>query len=154
MSCSFTLGHPTYKEGTMYLLCDTSTRLPVTSPCKICSAASRKRSLRPARTGWISRPPCQQLSRTLIIESSQNSWVGRDLSDHAAPTPLLHTGLSTSISNTRPGCPGPHPTWPWTRPQMGHPQPPWAAVPAPHHSLSKEILPPDREEPWAQVWGF
>jgi len=28
---------------------------------------------------------------------------------------------------TRPGCPGPHPTWPWTPPGTGHLQPLWAA---------------------------
>ena len=38
--------------------------------------------------------------------------VGRDLKDHQAPTPLLQAGPPTSIFNTRPGCPGPHPTWP------------------------------------------
>ena len=26
---------------------------------------------------------------------------------------------------TRPGCPEPHPPWPWMPPGMGHPQPPW-----------------------------
>ena len=40
------------------------------------------------------------------------AWAGRDLKDHQAPTPLLHTGPPTSAFNTRPGCPGPHPTWP------------------------------------------
>jgi len=29
------------------------------------------------------------------------AWVGRELKDHEAPTPLLHAGPSTSISNTR-----------------------------------------------------
>ena len=55
---------------------------------------------------------------------------------------LLHAGPPTSTFNSSPGCPGPHPTWPWTPPGMGHSQPLWAAVPAPHHSHSKE-LPPD-----------
>ena len=70
------------------------------------------------------------------------AWVGRDLKDHEAPTPLLQSGPPASPFNTRPGCPGPHPTWHWTPPGTEHPQPPWAAVPAPHHSLGKE-LPPD-----------
>jgi len=70
------------------------------------------------------------------------AWVGRDLKYHQVPTPLPQAGSPTSISNTRPGYPGPHPTWPWTPPGMGHPQPLWAACSAPHHSLGKE-LPPD-----------
>ena len=30
------------------------------------------------------------------------------------------------MPTTRPGCPEPHPAWPWRPPGMGHPQPPWA----------------------------
>jgi len=56
------------------------------------------------------------------------AWVGRDLKDHEAPTPLLHAGPPTSTFNTSPGCPRPHPPGlehlqGWT----GHPQPLWAA---------------------------
>jgi len=40
------------------------------------------------------------------------AWVGRDLKDHQAPTPLPHAGPPTSTFNTRPGYPGPHPTLP------------------------------------------
>jgi len=40
------------------------------------------------------------------------AWVGRGLKDHEAPTPLQQAGLLTFMFNTRPGCPGPHPTWP------------------------------------------
>ena len=49
----------------------------------------------------------------------------------------------TSTFNTSPGCPGPHPTWPWTPPEMDGPftKPLWAAVPAPHYSDSKELPP-------------
>jgi len=36
--------------------------------------------------------------------------------------PLLCAGSPTS----RPGCPEPHPAWPWMPAGMGHPQPPWA----------------------------
>ena len=36
------------------------------------------------------------------------AWIGRDLKDHQAPTPLSHAGPPTSVSYTRPGCPGPH----------------------------------------------
>jgi len=42
-------------------------------------------------------------------------------------TPVLHAGLPTSMFNATPGCPGPHPTRPWTPPGTGHPQPLWAA---------------------------
>ena len=44
------------------------------------------------------------------------AWVGRDLKDHKAPTPPLQAGPPTSTFKTSPGCPGPHPTWPWTPP--------------------------------------
>jgi len=40
------------------------------------------------------------------------AWVGMNLKDHQAPTPLLQAGLAISISNTGPGCSRPHPTWP------------------------------------------
>ena len=36
--------------------------------------------------------------------------------------PLLCAGSPTS----RPGCPEPHPAWPWIPAGMGHPQLPWA----------------------------
>jgi len=38
------------------------------------------------------------------------AWAGRDFKDHQAPNPLPQAGPPTSISNTRPGYPGPHPT--------------------------------------------
>ena len=49
-----------------------------------------------------------------LIESQNHrmAWVGRDLKDHEAPTLLPKAGPPTSMFNTRPGCPGPHPTWP------------------------------------------
>jgi len=40
------------------------------------------------------------------------AWVGRGLKDHEAPPPLQPAGLLPFMFNTRPGCPGPHPTWP------------------------------------------
>ena len=33
------------------------------------------------------------------------AWVGRDLKDHQAPTPLPGAGPPTSTSDARPGCP-------------------------------------------------
>jgi len=50
------------------------------------------------------------------------AWVEKDHNDHVVSTPLLCAGSPT----TRPGCPEPHPAWPWMPPGMGHPQPPWA----------------------------
>jgi len=46
-------------------------------------------------------------------QNHRTAWVGRDLKDHEAPTPLLHAGPPTSTFNTSPDCPGPHPTCPW-----------------------------------------
>ena len=50
------------------------------------------------------------------------AWVEKDHNDHPVSTPLLCAGSPT----TRPGCPEPHPAWPWMPPGMGHLQPPWA----------------------------
>ena len=70
------------------------------------------------------------------------AWVGSDLKDHEALTPLPQARPTTSTSNSRPGCPRPHPTclehlqgW-GTHSLSGQP------VLAPHHSVGKE-LPPD-----------
>lgn len=68
------------------------------------------------------------LSKLLLIFPYQLSWnhrmawVGRNLKDHLVSTPLRWTGTPF----TRPGCSGPHPTCPWTLPEMGHPQFLWA----------------------------
>ena len=40
------------------------------------------------------------------------AWIGRDLQDLQAPTSLPQAGPLASVSNSRPGCPAPHPTWP------------------------------------------
>jgi len=50
------------------------------------------------------------------------AWVEKDHNDHLVSIPPLCAGSPTS----RPGCPEPHPAWPWMPPGMGHPQPPWA----------------------------
>jgi len=44
------------------------------------------------------------------------AWVEKDHNDHLVSTPLL-----CGSSATRPGCPEPHPAWPWMPPGMGHP---------------------------------
>ena len=55
----------------------------------------------------------------LISQNHRMAWFAKDLRNHQAPTCLLQAGLPTSISNTRPDCPGPHSTWLWTPPGMG-----------------------------------
>ena len=70
-------------------------------------------------------------------------WAGRDLKDHEAPTPRCRQGhqpphLIPAQAAQGPIQPGLEHLQGWT----GHQQPLWAAVPAPHHSQSKE-LPPD-----------
>ena len=45
-----------------------------------------------------------------------------------ATTSPPQAGPSTSTFNPRPGCPGPHLTWPWTPPGMRYPQPLWAVI--------------------------
>ena len=72
------------------------------------------------------------------------AWVGRDLKDHEAPTSPRHRQghqpphLTLDEAAQGPIQPGLEHLQGW----MGHPQPLWAAVPAPHRSLGKE-LPPD-----------
>jgi len=61
------------------------------------------------------------------LQNHRMARVGRDLKDHEAPTAPPQAGPPTSIFNSRAGCPGPHPTWPWTPAGTGHPQPVWAA---------------------------
>jgi len=53
-------------------------------------------------------------------QNHRSGQVGRDLKDHESPAPLPPAGLPTSTFNIAPGCPGPHPTSPWTPPGMGH----------------------------------
>jgi len=42
-------------------------------------------------------------------------YIGRDLKDHLAPTPLPWAGTPS----TRPGHSKPHPAWPWILPEGG-----------------------------------
>ena len=69
------------------------------------------------------------------------AWVGRDLKDHQAPTPLPAAGPPTSKSNTRPGCPGSHPTWPRTPQGTGHLQPLWTCLISWHFRLRVQMIP-------------
>ena len=85
----------------------------------------------------------QHACRVLLVCLDKNhrmGWVGTQGSSSSNPLP--QAGPPTSPYHTRPGCPGPHPTWPRIPPGTGHPQPLWQPVPAPHHCLCKE-LPPD-----------
>jgi len=59
------------------------------------------------------------------------AWVGSDLKDHQAPTPLLRARSPISTSNTRPDCTRLHPTWPRTPPGTGHPTSILPAYPSP-----------------------
>jgi len=78
------------------------------------------------------------LSTCLKNREHRMAWVEKDHNNHLVSTPLPCAGLAT----TSPGCPEPHPAWPWMPPGMGHPQPPWAACSVHHHPLG-EKLPPD-----------
>jgi len=55
-------------------------------------------------------------------------WLGLEGTsrDRWAPIPLLQAVPPTFIPNVKPGCPGPHPTWPWIPPVEGHAQSLWA----------------------------
>lgn len=46
-----------------------------------------------------------------LIGFPQNHRMAWDLKDHDAPTLLPKAGPPTSMFNTRPGCPRPHPNW-------------------------------------------
>jgi len=58
---------------------------------------------------------------SLSEKKESTHQVEKDHNDHRVSIPLLCAGSPT----TRPGCPEPHPAWPWMPPGMGHPQPPW-----------------------------
>jgi len=49
-------------------------------------------------------------------------WIPSEFESHSqeSPTSLPQAGPPTSTFNTRPGCPGPNPIWPWTLPGMGY----------------------------------
>ena len=49
------------------------------------------------------------------LQLHRTVWVLKDFQDHLVPTPAAG-GLPPTSS----GCPGPHPTWPWAPPGMGH----------------------------------
>jgi len=87
-------------------------------------------------------------SKSNLNLNHRMAWIGRDLKGHQAPTPLPWAGPPTSISNTRPGWAGPHPTRPWYQAYQAQ------SI----HSFSGRmlwiILFSDRNSPWLafQVW--
>jgi len=84
------------------------------------------------------------------------AWGGRDPKDREAPTPRCMQGHQPPYLIPAQAAQGPIQSGSehlqgWT----GHPQPLWAAVPAPHPSHSKE-LPPDSqpispEKKWCEL---
>ena len=60
------------------------------------------------------------------IIGSQNGFGWKEHLQSSSSTHLTWAQLLP----TRSGYIGPHPTWPWTPPGMGHPQSPWAACPS------------------------
>jgi len=62
------------------------------------------------------------ISRMIESWNHRLAWVEKDHNDPLVSTPLICAGSPS----TRPGCPAPHPAWPWMPPGRGHPQPPCA----------------------------
>jgi len=77
-----------------------------------------------------------------IIES-QNGLGCKGAQCSLSSNPLLCAGSPTSS----PGCPEPHPAWPWMPAGMGHPQPPWATCSVRHHPLSEKLPPTIKPKP-------
>ena len=94
-----------------------------TSAC-ISALCLLARSSHPRRdsTASVLCPTDGKIENHIIESYHRMAWVEKDHSDHVVSTPLLCAGSPT----TRPGCPEPHPAWPWMPPGMGHPHPPWA----------------------------
>ena len=102
----------------------------------------------------------ESLSGILVSQNHRMAWIGRDLKDHESPTPLQQARLPTSISNTRSGCPGPHPPGLEHLQGRGSHNLSGQPVPAPHYSHSKELplisnlnLPSFNLKPFPNVLG-
>ena len=79
-----------------------------------------------------------ELGKMIIIESYHRmTCIEKDHSDHRVSTPLLCAGLPT----TRPGCPEPHPAWPWMPPGWGIHNLLGQPVPVRHHPLCEKLPP-------------
>jgi len=70
------------------------------------------------------------------------NWPEKDHNAHLVSTSLLCAGPPTS----RPGCPEPHPAWPWMPHPWRHSQPPWSAC--------SSVSPPSvwKSEKW--IFGY
>ena len=66
------------------------------------------------RLQWLQSVCCYEVAVTLhrITE-----WFGLERNLGAQPSPTSAMGKAAPPSS---GCPGPHPTWPWAPPGMGH----------------------------------
>ena len=76
--------------------------------------------------GWAAAQrenSCPSWAQDHRITDSQNGLGCKGPQCSSSSNPLLCAGSPTS----RPGCPEPHPVWPWMPAGMGHPQPLWAA---------------------------
>ena len=71
------------------------------------------------------------------------AWVEKNHSDHLVSTPLLCAGSPT----TRPGCPEPHPTWPWIPPEMSIHNFLGQPVQVQHHPLCEKLPPNIQPKP-------
>ena len=96
--------------------------------------------LSPPVTCLIFRPSHLDMPRDPLSQNHRMARAGRDLKDHEAPTPHHRQGhqpphVIPAHAAQGPIQPGLEHLQGWT----GHPQPLWAAVPAPHHSHSKEL---------------
>ena len=103
------------------------------APC--CFTAGNDR-LHPAVRGLERRLLRNGVDLKAIIEKCEKfhgvmEWPGlRRSTVITSSNPVLCAGSPTSS----PGCPEPHPDWPWMRAGMGHPQPPWATCSV-HHLI-------------------
>jgi len=77
--------------------------------------------------------PSECAEHCLGFQDHGMAWVGKDLKAHPVHLPW-------AVPPSSSGCPGPHPTWPWVPPGMGHPQLLWAAVPEPYHLWNKQCF--------------
>ena len=133
-ACCTEIGHRASKISTenFYSICESifsrspeclcSTRRGAGRVSGIWSFAEEgwKRSARQAAVWFHSTPHTflTSFSHHQLCFSSQNhgmAWVEKDHNDHRVSTPLLCAGSPT----TRPGCPEPHPAWPWMPPGKG-----------------------------------
>ena len=80
---------------------------------------------------------CEHLNE---LQNHRMVWVGRDLKDHEALTPCCMQGCQPPPLIPAQAAQGPiQPGLEHLQGWVGHPQPLWAAVPAPQHSLCVSV---------------